>query len=136
MISLAKLQRIILGFLVAAIVLYAGDYAVLKARGASGLDTVNIIIGTPMKDGRVQIFTGDNQTQTCVRSLFPHLGYNPCWYVKQNATQLVERRDAQPQAGEALAFVGARDFCGGDRLADGALRVVGDVDEQSAERGL
>jgi hypothetical protein len=90
MISIAKLQRIILGVLIAAFVLYGGDYAVLKARGASGYDTVNIILGTPMKDGRVQIFTGANQTQTCVRSLFPHSGYNPCWYVRQNATQLVD----------------------------------------------
>ena len=131
MISGAKLQRIILGALVAAFLLYGGDWAILKARGASGFGTVNITLGTPMKDGRVQIFTGANQTQACVNSLFPHFGYNPCWYVKQNSTQLVEWRDSSAASGE-LAFVRARDFCGGDRLTDVALRVVGDMNEQPA----
>ncbi len=131
MISGATLQRIILGALVAAFLLYGGDWAILKARGASGFDTINITLGTPMKDGRVQIFTGANQTQTCVKSLFPHFGYNPCWYVRQNSTQLVERRDSQPASG-ALGFVRAHDFCGGNCLAHMALCVVGDVNEQPA----
>jgi len=131
MISGSKLQRIILGALVAAFVLYGGDWAILKARGAAGFDTVNITLGTPMKDGRVQIFTGANQTQICVKSLFPHFGYNPCWYVRQNSTQLVDRLDSKP-ARARLTFVRARDFCGGDRLAHVALRVIGDVNEQPA----
>ena len=131
MISIAKLQRIILAAVVAAFLLYGGDWAVLKARGSRGFDTVNITLGTPMKDGRVQIFTGANQTQTCVNSLFPHFGYNPCWYVRQNSTQLVERRESSP-AGRELVFVRARDFRGCDRLADVALRVVGDMNQQAA----
>ena len=131
MISASKLQRIILSVLIAAFLLYGADYAILKARGASGYATVNITLGTPMKDGRVQIFTGANQTQTCVRSLFPHFGYQPCWYVRQNAAQLVERWDSEP-FGARLDLVRTRDFGGRDRLAHVALRVVGNVIEKLA----
>jgi hypothetical protein len=95
-ISPAKLQRVILSLLFFLAVLYLGDYAQLKLRGAGGLSTVPIILGTPMKDGRVQIFRGDNQTETCVHSLFPHLGYSPCWYVKQNSMQLIGAQNVRP----------------------------------------
>ena len=132
MSSITKLQRIILGVLVAAFLLYGGDYAILKVRGSSGLSTVNLILGTPMKDGRIQIFTGANQTETCVRSLFPHFGYRPCWYVRQNATQLVENPAPKRTPGE-LNFVRARDFCRGDGLAYVTLRVVGDMNQQAAQ---
>jgi hypothetical protein len=135
MTSATRLQRIILAVLVAAFLLYGADYAILKARGSSGFDSVNITLGTPMKDGRVQIFTGANQVQSCVRSLFPHFGYQPCWYVRQNATQLVQRRDSQRDVA-TLALVRARDFRRRDRLADVALRVIGNVYEQSAEGRL
>jgi hypothetical protein len=131
MISIAKLQRIILGLLVSAFALYGGDYAILKARGAAGYSTVNITLGTPMKDGRVQIFTGANQTEMCVNSLFPHSGYNPCWYVRQNSTRLVERWNPG-STNDELAFVRASDFCGGDGLADVTLGVVGDMNQQTA----
>jgi hypothetical protein len=132
MIPISKLQRIIISVLLAALLLYGADYAILKMRGSSGIGTVNITLGTPMKDGRVQIFTGANQTQTCVNSLFPHLGYQPCWYVRQNATQLVKRWDVQP-AGERLALVRADDLGRRDGLAHVALRVVGDVNQKPAQ---
>lgn len=30
------------------------------------------------------------ETQTCVRSLFPHLGYPPCWYLRRRAEQRID----------------------------------------------
>src|ERR1035441_8539805 len=30
------------------------------------------------------------QTEFCVRSLFPHLGYIPCWYLRRHATKRIE----------------------------------------------
>jgi hypothetical protein len=94
MISASHIQRIVIGVLAFAIVLYLGDYAVLKVRASSGngssaFAAIPITVGTPMKDGRVQIFTSDAQTETCVHSLFPHFGYRPCWYVKQHQMQLI-----------------------------------------------
>jgi hypothetical protein len=101
MISTSRLQRAILAVLASAIFIYVADYLILKIRasignGSSAFASIPIIQGTPMKDGRVQIFAGDTQTETCVRSLFPHLGYRPCWYVKQNQMQLIGAWNSQP----------------------------------------
>jgi hypothetical protein len=87
----SKLQRAALGLIALVVVIFVIDYIQLKARGAAGIGTIPLTVGTAMKDGRVQIFTGDDQTETCVRSLFPHFGFNPCWYVKQNSTQIISQ---------------------------------------------
>ena len=86
------IQRIVLGVFGFAFLGYAVDYAVLRFKasrnnGASAFGSVTVVYGTPTKDGRVEIFTDQSQTVTCVNSLFPHLGYNPCWYVRKNQMQ-------------------------------------------------
>jgi hypothetical protein len=43
-----------------------------------------------MKNGRFEYSLGDTETQTCVRSLFPQLGYTPCWYLSRHATRRIE----------------------------------------------
>ncbi len=110
MISANRLQRAIIAVLAAAILIYLADYAILKIRvstgsGASAFDSIPIIQGTPMKDGRVQIFTSDSQTETCVRSLFPHLGYRPCWYVRQNQMQLIGASNIPPTWPRNISFL-------------------------------
>jgi hypothetical protein len=87
----SRFQRALLGLIALVVVIFVIDYVQLKARGAAGIGTIPLTVGTAMKDGRVQIFTGDDQTETCVRSLFPHFGFNPCWYVKQNSTQIISQ---------------------------------------------
>jgi hypothetical protein len=37
-----------------------------------------------MKDGKTQFMFEDPQDETCVNSLFPQLGYRPCWYVSKS----------------------------------------------------
>jgi hypothetical protein len=32
---------------------------------------------------------GDPQTELCVRSLFPHLGHSPCWYVSRRTVKII-----------------------------------------------
>jgi hypothetical protein len=32
----------------------------------------------------------DPITQRCVYSLFPHFGYNPCWYVARHTLQFIK----------------------------------------------
>ncbi len=90
----STIQRIVVATLAFAIFLYGADYLVLKIKashdgGASAFGTVSVEYGTPMKDGRVEIFTDQTQTVTCVNSMFPHMGYNPCWYVRKNQMQLI-----------------------------------------------
>jgi hypothetical protein len=79
---------------VALAALYVGDFLTLHYRMRNGgpsavTATVTILYGTPLKNGQVSIFWDQPQTQVCARSLFPHLGYPPCWYVKRHTTRLI-----------------------------------------------
>lgn len=75
--------------------LYAGDYAVVRLRAAyprlgSAYDSVQMVrlYAIPLKNGRTEYELDALQPQvvlTCVRSLFPHLGYQPCWYLRRNS---------------------------------------------------
>jgi hypothetical protein len=92
MSDLSLVQRIVIGVVAFAFLLYGFDYGILRLKasrnnGASAFGTVTVVYGTPTKDGRVEIFTDQSQTVTCVNSLFPHLGYSPCWYVRRNQMQ-------------------------------------------------
>jgi hypothetical protein len=76
------------------IALYAGDYLLLRSRIAMrGTDaaksTVTVFYAATLKDGKVNIFYDQPQTQTCVRSIFPWLGYQPCWYLSRHAIKTV-----------------------------------------------
>jgi len=91
-------HRILAGALLSAALalgaLYLADYLVLRyhiARGGLGAATatVTILYGTPLKNGEVSIFWDQPQTETCIRSMFPHLGYPPCWYAKRHATKII-----------------------------------------------
>ena len=43
----------------------------------------------PQKDGKTSYEPGEPESQTCVNSIFPHFGYNPCWYLKRHKTQQI-----------------------------------------------
>jgi hypothetical protein len=84
------LSRIATVLVVLVIVLYFGDYIVVRLRGEP-LETVQInkFYAVPQKDGKTSFEPGEPETQTCIDSIFPHLGYNPCWYVKRHKTQQI-----------------------------------------------
>jgi hypothetical protein len=69
-------------------VLYAGDYLFVRLRQVDSkvgnpLATVGVYYETLLKNGQMQIYYQQAQPVTCVRSLFPHLGYSPCWYLRR-----------------------------------------------------
>jgi hypothetical protein len=86
------LKRASIVAVAAVILIYLGDTLSVWHRMANKTSdnplttlTTQPIIEIPQKDGREEIVLGDSQTQTCVRALFPHDGYSPCWYVaRQN----------------------------------------------------
>jgi hypothetical protein len=90
-------KRIAIGVLVALGLLYSADtlsvwYRMSKKIAGNPLMSMTTqgMIEIPHKDGRAEIVLGDPVTQTCVRALFPHDGYNPCWYVaRQNSSTTV-----------------------------------------------
>jgi len=85
------LKRIvaIVALLLAAI--YVGDYLAARLRGANALGTVQVqpYYAVPLKDGKTEFVLLDPETQTCVKSLLPHFGYGPCWYLDGRKQQRI-----------------------------------------------
>jgi hypothetical protein len=75
--------------------LYSGDYLLLRLRIAhpklgKGLDSVQMerLYAIPLKSGKLEYEFDPQQpelTVQCARSLFPHLGYAPCWYLRRQS---------------------------------------------------
>jgi hypothetical protein len=85
-----KLQRIALFTILGLIVLYAGDYISLRLRGpALGSVDVQIMWAIKQKDNRIDYELGDTETRPCVHSLFPQMGYPPCWYLSRHKNQTI-----------------------------------------------
>jgi hypothetical protein len=84
----------LLAVLLLVAVVYAGDYAAVRyriPRSRSPLATVTVqrSYAVMKKDGKPDFYFDPPQDQTCVRSLFPHLGYEPCWYLTRHRNQQI-----------------------------------------------
>lgn len=89
------LQRVFIGSLLAFAVLYAGDYLLLRYRIARnqapfGTVTVRPYYAVPRKDHKIEFMFQDPEDDTCVNSLFPHLGDSPCWYLRRNTDKRID----------------------------------------------
>jgi hypothetical protein len=81
--------------LLALALLYAGDYLSARFRLPGNRQTlgsveVQTLWAIRQKDGRIDYEPGDTETQPCLRSLFPHLGYTPCWYLSGHTHQVIK----------------------------------------------
>jgi hypothetical protein len=81
--------------------LYAGDYLWLRykmngANSAAALGAIEVrrYWEIPNKSGKFDYSFDPPVMQTCVHSLFPHLGYSPCWYVNRQKLQRVAQLNA------------------------------------------
>lgn len=75
--------------------LYAADYLSARygipgKRQTLGSVQVKPFYAVRQKSGRIEYSVGDTETETCVQSLFPHLGYTPCWYLSRHPTKRIE----------------------------------------------
>ena len=94
-IILAWLRNGLIAVFLGTALAYVVDYGVLRIRVLAGkepFDTVNVqpVYAVPQKDHRTEFLVGDAQNQTCVRSLFPHMGDSPCWYLQRHREQRVD----------------------------------------------
>ena len=76
-------------------VLYAGDdfsvrFHIPRGRNPFGTVQIKRYYAIPQKGNKTEFYLGDPETQTCVHSLFPHLGFNPCWYVERKRLQRID----------------------------------------------
>jgi hypothetical protein len=90
--SILKRIAILVGLAVALV--YAGDYGWLRYRMGNpkvgdAFGTVTVYYATELKNGRAEFYFDQPQNQTCTHSLFPHLGYTPCWYAKRKSVRII-----------------------------------------------
>jgi hypothetical protein len=89
-----RFLRTIAGILALFAIVYAGDYALLRYRIAANRDPfgqakVQSLYVIHQKNGKIDYQRGDQETAACVRSLFPHLGYSPCWYLNRHTERRI-----------------------------------------------
>ena len=85
--SLASMVLLLTAVIIA---LYAGDWAVLRARRSRGTAfggvTVHQFLVTPLKGQKDRFdYLGDVPV-VCSRSIFPQAGNSPCWWVERHTT--------------------------------------------------
>ena len=84
------IKRIAILVVVLVCILYAGDLiSVELRRNPLSVVQINKIYAVPQKGGKTEFDTGEPESQTCVNSIFSHLGYSPCWYMRRHRNQQV-----------------------------------------------
>jgi hypothetical protein len=89
-------NKVAVVLLVALVLTYIGDfvsvhYRMRKPTPTNPFESVTVdrMYAVLQKSGKSEFIPADTQTITCVHSLFPHAGYNPCWYVlRQNGATI------------------------------------------------
>jgi hypothetical protein len=110
---LAALKVIVLSFLASLVLIYIGDYLFVRFRMTRNLSgdpfetrMVERAYGLPHKNGSAEIVTDPPEAETCVHSIFPHMGYEPCWYLNRNSKNIImlELLVTHPEVLENFAF--------------------------------
>ncbi len=88
-------QRAFIIVVLSSATLYACDYLLLRFRIATNrtpFGTVKIqpYYAVPQKDGKTQFLFDDPEDETCVHSLFPHAGDDPCWYLSGKKEERID----------------------------------------------
>ncbi|HYM06361.1 MAG TPA: hypothetical protein VEU11_07340 [Terriglobales bacterium] len=82
------MKRALLIAILSLLALYVGDdlsvrYRIPSSRDPFGVVQVRPYYAVRLKDRKTEYYFLDPQNQKCVHSLFPHLGYSPCWYLQR-----------------------------------------------------
>jgi hypothetical protein len=84
----------LLDLVVIAALLYAADDLSLRFRLPDreplGSVTVQRYYALHKSKEKTNFMFAPPEAQTCVHSLFPHLGYPPCWYLSRHAEQRID----------------------------------------------
>ncbi len=88
------LAKIVAALAVLAAAIYGGDYIVLRVRiaknwNAFGTVEVDRYYSVAEKNNRMEFIPIGTQPETCVHSLFPHMGDEPCWYLVNHAEKQI-----------------------------------------------
>ncbi len=82
------LARALVGLVVAAAVVYLGDWAVWRVRVAlgGGMGTVEVsrFVVASLKGNKEEYYPDGSATVDCSRSLFPQAGSGACWWLERH----------------------------------------------------
>ncbi len=83
--------RLLIGAAVALLILYAGDYLVLKLRhDPLGSVETRTSYAVTQKNKKTEYYFNPPENESCSHSLFPQLGYTPCWYLERHRNKSVQ----------------------------------------------
>jgi len=74
---------------------YTCDYLSVRFRIPKNRDPLGVVkirryYAIRLKDGKTEYAFQEPENQVCVNSLLPHMGYNPCWYVKRHSVKRID----------------------------------------------
>jgi hypothetical protein len=94
------MKRKLIVLIVALATLYLGDFLSLRfrvpARDTFGNVTVHTYYVVKLKSGRTEYdYAGDHDV-SCANSLFPQMGYKPCWYARRKTDEQINIDSGNP----------------------------------------
>jgi len=89
------MKRILFITVLALLILYLGDYLsvryrIPKSRSQFGVVKIQRYYAVGLKSGKTEFMFLTPENQVCVHSLFPHLGYSPCWYLSRRSVRRID----------------------------------------------
>jgi hypothetical protein len=86
--------RVLTIVLVLLAVVYLGDdlslrFRIPPSRELLGTVTIQRYDAIAEKNNKTEFDFENPITVTCVHSLFPHMGYQPCWYLSRHSEQRI-----------------------------------------------
>jgi hypothetical protein len=85
-------DRVVLGALLSLALVYGADFAILKARSDPfGSMTVHRYYVMALKNQKMQFTNAGDANKSCVYSLLPHMGKQPCWYLARHAEEYINQ---------------------------------------------
>jgi hypothetical protein len=85
-----RIADALIWLLAVALLLWLGDWTVWRIRvwRGGGYDTVQVnqILLIPLKNHKMEADAQSTADQPCARSIFPHGGDDPCWWLRRHAT--------------------------------------------------
>jgi len=93
------LRRIFLGTVLSvlgmAILAYGVDFAVFRFRLATNRNPYGSVVvrryfAVLQKNGKTSFIFDPPDAQSCVHTLFPHTGMQPCWYLSRHPEQRID----------------------------------------------
>ena len=85
-----RFRRLLLAAISLTILVYGGDALYARLRHAPYKDVhIDRFLAIAEKFNKVDYERTDPITERCIYSLFPHFGYNPCWYVTRHTLRFI-----------------------------------------------